>query len=61
MHTDLYHFTPPVKKLISVDLEIKWGKLLCSLDDGVFIFPLQFYFSEASIFVLVAYQDPSPL
>ena len=26
-----------------------------------FIFPLQFYFSDASIFVLVTYQDPCPL
>ena len=61
VQTDLYHFIPPVKKLISVDIEIKWGKCLCSLDDGVLLFPLQFYFSDASIFALVTYQDPSPL
>ena len=61
VHTDFYHFIPPVKKLISVDTEIKWGTLLCSLDDGVFILPLQFYFSDASIFALVTFQDPCPL
>lgn len=45
----------------TMDLNMKRGKLLCSLDGGVFIFPPHFYFSGASIFALVTSQDPSPL